>query len=259
MCLWKDHIHPTCGHHTSIELGPGIKPQVALAKRCQTYKQSLGDPHGEKCSIQFEYDRVRAAQKLPWADPDFYTTQLQAGYSCYYFPCRGLDDICPQVVDGWPTGFNFTRASFEQQPRFIRPRAGHSKEEMERWMWTEIIHFQRITYFARRYVQGELVLLMGRQDLLDIQSKRDEYRIIYEPQAEMRKKYERRYNERNEELGRVLTDQQLLLHWMREMRQRRIGDLVSSSYVCVDAQGRYGLCPGALQLDLNCPCNASPK
>ena len=259
MCLWKEHIHPACGHHTRIELGPGVRPEVALAKRCQTYKQCLGDPDAGKCSIHFEYDRVRNAQGLPWAHPDFYATQLQVGYSCYSFSCRGLNDISPQVVGGWSTASNFTRASFEQQPRFAAPRAGHSRGQMERWMWTEIIHCQRITYFARRYIQEEIALYMGRQDLLDIQSKRDEYRILYDPQTEPRKKYERKYNERNEELGRIFTDQQLLLHWLREMKQTRVQDLDGSPYVCMDEQGRYGLCPGALQLDRNCLCNSPPQ
>ncbi|RPB22946.1 hypothetical protein L211DRAFT_850353 [Terfezia boudieri ATCC MYA-4762] len=259
MCLWKDHIHPACGHHTHIELGPGIKAEVALAKRCQIYKQCLGDPHREKCSIQFEYDQVRAVQGLPWAHPDFYTTQLQVGYSCYSFTCREINNIPLQVVDGWSTASTFTRARWAQQPRFTVPRAGHSREQMERWMWTEIIHCQRITYFACRYAQEEIALCIGRQDLLDIQSKRDEYRSIYDPQVELRRKYERKYNERNEELGRIFADQELILHWMRGMRQKRVLDLDGSPYVCVDEQGRYGLCPGALQLDRNCPCNSPPQ
>ena len=254
MCLWKDHIHPVCGHHTRIELGPGVRPEVALAKRCQNYKQSLGDPHGEKCSIQFEYDRVRAAQSLPWAHPDFYAAQFQLGSWCYSFTCRGLNDISPHVVDGWSITSNFTRANFEQQPRFMIPRLGDSKEQMEEWMWVEIIHCQRITYFARRYVQAEIALWMGRQDLLDIQSQRDEY--LQGPQSELRKKYERRYNERNEELGRIFTDQQLILHWVGEMKQKRLRDLDQSPYVCADPLGRRGLCPGALQLDRNCLCNS---
>jgi len=259
MCLWKDHIHPTCGHHTCIELGPGIAPDVALAKRCQTYKECLGDPNAEKCSIHFEYDQVRAAQGLPWAHADFYATQLQAGYWCYSFSCRGLNNISPQIVDGWSTACNFTRASFEHQPRFAEPRGGHSRWQMARWMWTEIIYCQRITYFACRYVQEDIALCTGRQDLLGIQLKRDEYRIIYDPETEPRKKYERKYNEQNEELGRIFTDQQLLLHWMREMRQKRVRDLDGSPYLCMDAYGRYGLCPGALQLDRNCPCNSPPQ
>ena len=255
MCLWKEHIHPVCGHHTRIELGPGVKPEVALAKRCQAYKHNLGDPDGEKCSIEFEYDRVRAAYNLPWADPNFYMMQLQLGYWCYCYSCRGLSDICPQVVDGWSTASTFTRAHFEQQPRFVKPKGCHSKQQMERWMWTEIIHCQRITYFAHRYVQQEIALWIGHRDLLDIQSQRDRYRTIYEPQSELRRRQERRYNERNEELGRMFADQKLLLHWMREMKQKRVRDLDGSPYVCVDAEGRYGLCPGALELDKNCSCN----
>lgn len=273
MCLWREYIHRNCGHLTRTELNPTLETIFPLRKRCDLYRQRQTTNSQQEiglCPIQFVYDEIRLSTGQPWAHPDYYVTQFETlgitldqlgrptgecHMSCYFPSCRGEWDIESYPDDaGWGRTRVFSKLDFEEQPRFRIPKPGHSWEEMQEYMWMEIIHCQRFQYWARRYAFQTDTLRLNLWKLQELSSHRNQFPL----QSEAWEKANVAFEKFNLQVGSTLADTELLLHWLRQIWDRRLQDLRGSPYVCVDGYGRYGLCSGALKLDLGCRCNGQP-